>query len=77
MFDTISLQLVSVSCTKDLVAGDFRSDNLADDITIGEADYQAVFGSIVLVFSLSDETFAGVVVGLSRAATLVFRLVSA
>ena len=48
MGDTVGLELVSVCGTEDLVASDFGGDNLADDVAVGEADNEAVFGSVVL-----------------------------
>ena len=77
MVDTIALELVSVGCTKNLVASYLRGDNLADDITIREADDEAVFGGIVLVLGLGDEALTSVVIGLAGAATFVLDLVSA
>lgn len=49
---------------EDLVTRDFSSDNLADDISVGEANYESVLGSIVLVLGLSDKSLSGVVIGL-------------
>ena len=77
MVDTIALELVSIGCTKNLVASYLRGDNLADDITIREADDEAVFGGIVLVLGLGDEALTSVVIGLAGAATFVLDLVSA
>ena len=77
MADTVALEFVSVGCTEDLVAGYFRGDNLADDVAIGEADDEAVFGGIVFVLGLGDETFTSVVISLACAATFVLDLVSA
>ena len=74
---TISLQLVAVSRTEDLVAVEFGRDDLADNVFIGEANDQAVFGCIVFVLRLSDETLAGIIVGLALSTTLVFGLVAA
>lgn len=76
MFDSITLELVSVGGTKYLVARDLGGDNLADNILVGEADNESILGSVVFVLSLSDETLAGVVVGLSCSTTLVFGLVA-
>ena len=77
MLDAIALKFVGVGGAEDLVAGEFGGDDLADDVFVGEADYEAVFGGVVLVFGLGDETFAGVVVGLALSAALVFCLVAA
>ena len=60
-----------------VLASDLRGHNLADDVFVGEADNETVFGGIVFVFGLGDETLAGVIVGFALSATLVFRLVAA
>jgi hypothetical protein len=54
MLDTIALELVGVGAAENLVAGDFRRDDLDDNIPVGEADDEAVFGGIVFVLGLSD-----------------------
>jgi len=76
MLDTVTLQLMTIGCAEDFVASDLGSDDLADDITVGEADDEAVFRCIVLVFGLGDEAFAGVVVGFSFTTTFVLGLVA-
>ena len=38
MFDTVALELVTVGCTKDLIAGNLGGDYLTDNILVGEAD---------------------------------------
>ena len=65
-----------VGGAEDLVTGDFRGDNLADDVMLGEADDEAILGGAVFVLGLSDEPLAGIVVGLAGAATLVLGLVA-
>ena len=75
--DAVALQLVAVGAREDLVAGDLRGDDLGDDVAVGEADDQAVLGRVVLVLGLGDEPLAGVVVGLTRSATLVLDLEAA
>lgn len=50
---------------------------MADDILVGKADNEAVFGGIVFVLGLGDEALAGIVVRLARSTTLVFGLVAA
>lgn len=77
MLDTVALELVGVGAAEDLVAGDLGGDDLDDDIAIGKADDEAVFGCVVFVFGLGDETLSGVVVGFTCATTLVFGLVAA
>ena len=77
MFDAIALEFVGVSSTEDFVAGDLGGNNLADDISIGEADDEAVFGSVIFVLGLGDQTLASIVVGFTRPTALVFGLVPA
>jgi hypothetical protein len=38
VLDSVSLELVSVGCAEDLVTGDLGCDELADDVSVGEAD---------------------------------------
>jgi hypothetical protein len=75
--DAVSLQLVGVGSDQDLVTRDLRADDLHDDVLVGEADDQAVLGSIVLVLGLGDEALTGIVVGLSLTSALVLGLVAA
>ena len=77
MLDSIVLEFVSVGGAEDLIACDLRGYNLANNIFVGEADNETIFGSVVFVLGLSDETLAGVVVGLSCSTTLVLGLVAA
>ena len=77
MLDSIALEFVSVGGAEDFVACDFGGDDLANDVFIGETNNEAVLGSVVFVLGLSDETLAGVIVGLSCSATLVLGLVAA
>ena len=77
MLDSIALEFVTVGGAEDLIARDLGSDDLTDNILIGEADNEAILGSVVLVLGLGDETFAGVVVGLPFSTTLVLGLVAA
>lgn len=65
ILDAVSLELVGVGSSVDLVAGKLSGDQLADDVTVGEADDQAVLGRVVLVLSLRDQALASIVVGLS------------
>jgi len=77
VLDTVGLELVRVGRDEDLVARDLRGHDLADDVLVGEADDQAVLGSIVLVLGLGDKALSGVVIGLALLATLVLSLVAA
>lgn len=76
VLDAVSLELVGVGRAEDLVAGDLGGHDLADDVLVGEADDQAVLGSIVLVLGLGDEALTGVVIGLALLAALVLSLVA-
>ena len=75
--DAVALELVGVGGDEDLVAGDLGTDDLGDDVLVGEADDQAVLGRVVFVLGLRDEALASVVVGLTRPAALVLHLVAA
>lgn len=77
VLDTVGLELVRVGRDEDLVARDLRGHDLADDVLVGEADDQAVLGSIVLVLGLGDEALSGVVIGLALLTALVLGLVAA
>lgn len=48
-----------------------------DDVSVGEADDQAVLGRIVLVLGLGDQALAGIVVGLALLPPLVLGLEAA
>ena len=74
MLNAVAFELVRVCRAEDFVAGDFGGDDLADDIAVGEADDEAVFGSVVFVLGLSDETLASIVIGFTCATTLVLGL---
>jgi hypothetical protein len=43
--------------------------NLANHVLVGETNHQTVFGRIVLVLGLDDETLAGKVIGLAFTST--------
>jgi hypothetical protein len=66
ILDSISLEFVRVSSAEDLVASEFGRDQLADDVSVGETDDEAVFGSIVLVLRLGDQSLTSIVIGLER-----------
>lgn len=55
---------MSVGCTEDLVTSDLGCDQLADDVSVGESDDEAVFRGVVLVLGLTDQTLASVIVSL-------------
>ena len=77
MLDAICLEFVRVSGAEDLITGDFRGDDLDDDVTVGKANNETVLWCIVLVLGLGDEPLASIVIGLSSPTTLVFGLVAA
>lgn len=47
----------------DNIALNLGVSDLSDDVLIGEADNHPVFGSVVLVLVLNDQTLSGVVIG--------------
>ena len=77
MLDSVALEFMSVRSAEDFIASDLRGDDLTDDILIGEADNEAILGSVVFIFCLGDETLASVVVGFPGSTTLVLGLVAA
>lgn len=77
VLDAVGLELVRVGGAEDLVAGDLRGHDLHDDVAVGEADHQAVLGSIVLVLGLGDQALASIVVGLALSSPLVLGLEAA
>ena len=77
VLDSVTLEFMSVRSAEDLIASDLRGDDLTDDVLVGEANNEAILGSIVFIFGLGDETLAGVVISLSCSTTLVLGLVAA
>lgn len=71
---TIVGQLMGVGRSDDNVSLDLGKDQLADDFGVGEADDEAVLGSVVLVLVLDDQALTGIVVGLTLASSAVFDL---
>lgn len=76
MLDAVALELVTVGCAEDFVASNLRGDDLTDDITVGEAYNETVFGGVVLVLGLGYETLASIVICLSCTTALVLGLVA-
>ena len=77
VLDSVALEFMSVRSAEDLIASDLRGDDLTDDVLVGEANNEAILGSVVFIFCLGDETLAGVVISLSCSTTLVLGLVTA
>lgn len=77
VLDAVGLEFVGVGSGEDLVTGDFRGDDLSDDVAVGEADNQAVLGGVVLVLGLGDQALTGIVVGLSLTTAPVLGLEAA
>jgi len=77
VLDAVALEFMTIGGHEDLVAGDLGGYDLAYDVAVGEADDEAVFGSIVLVLRLRNKSFAGIVVGFASAAAFVLDLVAA
>ncbi len=62
---------MGVGCGEDLVTRNLCGDQLGDDVAVGEADDEAVFGSVVFVLGLGDQSLASIVVGLARWSVIV------
>jgi len=77
VLDSVALEFVGVGGLDDFVSSDFSSDDLADDVLVGESNDKSVLWSIVLVSSLGDQLLAGIVVGFTLSSALVLHLVSA
>lgn len=74
VLDAVPLEFMRIRRTEYFVPRDFRRHNLDDNIPVGEAHHQSVFGRIVFVFGLRDQSLAGVVVGFASTAAFVFSL---
>lgn len=74
MLDAVPLEFVRIRRAEDLVPRDFRRHDLDDNVPVGEPHHQSVFGRIVFVFGLRDESLARVVIGFALAAAFVFGL---
>lgn len=65
MLDAVARELVSVGSGKDVVTVKLGRNDLDDNVTVCEADYQAVLGAVVLVLCLGNKCTAGLVVCLA------------
>lgn len=63
--DTIAGQLVGVSSRDNNITLELGIDELADDVSVGDADNESVLGGVVLVLGLVDQSLSGEVVGLA------------
>jgi len=77
MLDAVAFEFVTVGCAEDFVARNLGGDYLADDVFVGETNDEAVFGSVVFVLGLGDETLASIVIGFTCTTALVLGLVAA
>lgn len=77
MLNAVPLEFMRIRGAEYLVPRDFRRHDLDDNVTVGEAHHQAVFGRIVFVLGLRDESLACVIIGFADAAAFVFGLESA
>jgi hypothetical protein len=77
IIDSVALEFMGIGRAEDFVASKLRSDNLANDVSIGESNDKTVFGRVVFVLGLSNEALAGVVVGLACSSALVLGLEAA
>jgi hypothetical protein len=63
--DAVAGKLVGVGSGQDKVTLELGVHDLADNVTVGEANHQSVLGRVVLVLGLDDQPLASVVVGLA------------
>jgi hypothetical protein len=75
--DSVALEFMGIGSAEDFVATKLRSDNLADDVSVGESNDKTIFGRVVFVLGLSNEAFASVVVSLACSSALVLGLEAA
>ena len=75
--DSIALEFMGIGSAEDFVATKLRSDNLADDVSVGESNDKTIFGRVVFVLGLSNEALASVVVSLACSSALVLGLEAA
>ena len=74
--EAISGELLGAGSGKDLVTIDLSIDDLANHISVSEADNQAVLRGLVLVLILGDELVALVIVSLALASSAELDLVA-
>lgn len=48
--------------------------NLGDDVAVGDTNDHSVFGSVVLILRLDNQTLSGIIVGLTLTPPLEFHL---
>lgn len=77
MLNAVPLEFMGVRRAEYPIPRDFRCHDLNDNIPVGEAHHQSIFGRVVFVLGLRDEPFAGVVVGFAGAAAFVLGLIPA
>jgi hypothetical protein len=75
--NSIALEFMGIGSAEDFVASKLRSNNLADDVSVGKSDDKPVFRRVVFVLGLRNETLASVVVGLACSSALVLGLEAA
>ena len=68
---------MGIGSAEDFVTSKLSSDELADDVPVGESDDKTVFGSVVFVLGLRNQALAGKVVGLACSSALVLGLEAA
>jgi hypothetical protein len=68
---------MGIGSAEDFIATNLRSDNLADDVSVGKSNDKTIFGRVVFVLGLRNEALASVVVGLACSSALVLGLEAA
>jgi hypothetical protein len=68
---------MGIGGAEDFVTSELCSDNLADDVSVGEPNDKTVLGRVVFVLGLGNEALAGIIVGFACPSALVFGLEAA
>jgi len=72
--DSIAGELMSIGGSQDVISFDFGKDDLGNNIGVGEAGNQTIFGAVVFILGLGDEPLAGTVISLAFTPAAVFDL---
>jgi len=72
--DSMSLELMGIGAGKNNVTDHLGGGNLAANVLVANAYDESVFGAVVLVLVLADQSLAGTVVSLTLPSSTVFGL---
>lgn len=74
--NTIFGQLMGIRSAYNTIAFNSGISDLYGDILIGQAYNQTVFGCVVLIFVLEDQTFPGIVISFTFTTPAEFHLIA-